>query len=174
MVLSGEILEDIQQSLFKYISGTTYTARGTTGIYETHFPGVKYQLSYPDDLLILGLPTLAIEEPDLSPANVITFGDQPYREAEVNFTIYGFAGSNKTNAGWNKRERERMRGDLWGLLTNVESGEYLQVYDYSGGTKAAVYKIDVRDVRTNIINSQSSVLADKYRFVVDFSARVLI
>lgn len=174
MILSGEFIEDVTQSIFKYISGTTYTARGVTGIYESHYSDIKYVLSYPDDLETLNLPVIAIEEPDVGSAEVFTFGGQPYQEVNLSYSIYGFAGSSKTNVGLNKRERERMRGDLWGLLTNVESGEYVQIYDYASDTKAPTYKIDIVNVTTNIINSQSAVLADKYKFIINFDARVFI
>jgi len=176
MILSGEFIENCLQSLFKYISGTTYTARGSTGILQTFYPAITYGVGYPDDLEKLVIPHIAIQEPDFTTPVDMTIGGQIWQEVNIPFTIYGFAGTQPTNPGLCRRERMRMASDIYGICNNFESGiAYFPVYDFASNNKGTQDgSAEITDVRIINVDGQTGVVTDKYKFICDLNVRVLV
>ena len=174
MNTSGEFIEDITQSLFRYVSGTEYTARGVTGILGQIYSGIHYTLSFPDDFEAMKLPTLAFEEPIVNSPVTITFGGQPIQEVSMTYVIYGFAGSSE-DVGTNRRERIRLMSDVCGLLYGIEDGtKYISIYDYASGSKNYLGKVEIQNVTSRTINPTSALDADKYRFVIDVDIKTFV
>jgi len=154
-------LTNVYRSVYKFLSETAYTKDADTEILSQHFSGLNILSEYPQDLMILSLPSIALSAPEEGGVEDPYFGDAyAYR---YEFSIYGFAGG-KTDDADNILLRDEMRNDIKRLL----EGSSIPIWSFPDLT--VLGNMEVLDVTSRHLPPISqTIAADRFKFVVDFA-----
>lgn len=159
-------------SLFRYLVEVEYIVGVTTAKLTVHHSQLEVKAGYPDDLAQVSKPRLALVTPwDMKPG-AIFYGSQ-LREDEFPFALYGFvagltAAANQLDAA-NRLYRDRLFNDVYQLLSGDASDAGFKLYDEA--SKAEIGAVELYDVKGRLLlNANSQLDADRFRFVVEGSA----
>jgi len=163
-------ITNITQSLYYFLNNETYTKSGLTQTLKQHFndPQLDIILGYPTSLQELLLPTIALVEQPVNNKKSTTFRDQ-YDEISYLFNIYGFCGGEQSEE-INKYQRDVLCNDVRTLL---EETEYIDIYNVSNPPIISdfvtpITDVDVLNVKSRNIPPTGVLVADRYRFMIDF------
>lgn len=161
---------NIIQSLYHFLNNETYIKAGVTKTLKGHFsdPALEIVLGFPQALSEVVLPTLALVMQPISEKNVTTFVNQ-YDSIIYPFIIYGFCGGEQSFEA-NQLQRDYLCDNVRTLL---EETDYINVYSISDPVIAADFNtvltdVAVQNVASRNINPTGPLVADRYRFQIDF------
>ncbi len=164
-------LQDVIQSLFYFLNTETYTKSSVTQTLKQHFsdPQLDIILGFPPSLAELTLPTIALVAQPIGPKKTTTFREQ-YDELIYPFNLHGFCGGEQSYEA-NQRQRDNLANDLFTLLQETE---YINIYSVSDPPIAANFvtaatDAEVLDVKSRNLPPTGVHVADRYRFLIEFS-----
>lgn len=162
------IIPNVNQSVFYWLTSVTYSKGSTTGTLKTHFSDLNMKLGFPSALDALSLPTISLVQEPLPEQDDSIFGE--YRKMlEFSFSIYGFCGSSEQD-GDNKYNRDKLKNDIRFLL---ENSYFINVYDFpeSGAPdfNTILTDMDISNIKCRNIPPTGPNKVDRYRFIVDFT-----
>jgi len=130
MTLTVESNEsNIFRSVYNYLSRVEYAKGGTTQKLTAHYSGLSFGIGFPDDIVALSLPHIAIENTMTDPAVLITIGKEYYSESYI-YSLFGFAGG-QVSHGLNELQKAQLRNDIKELF---QRNILITVYDYATDT----------------------------------------
>lgn len=163
-------LTNIVQSLYYFLNNQTYTKAGVTKTLKGHFnePQLDIILGFPPALNELILPTIALVMQPIEPKIVNCIANQ-YDELVYSFNIYGFCGGEQSFES-NQKQRDTISNDIRCLL---EETDYINIYSVADPPIATNFVTPLTDVLIQNVRSQNLLptgilVADRYRFVIDF------
>ena len=117
----------------------------------------------------ISFPTISLEAESRLPGVVETFSPT-WKPVTFACSVYGFAGGESTEPG-NKKLRDNLTNDIHALLEDTEIIDF-----YSDAPTYAVTDgvIEISEVVSRSIPQVGELLAEKYRFIVDFNASLTI
>ena len=161
---------NIVQSLHYFLNNETYIKSGFTKTLRGHFndPQLDIILGFPQALQQLILPTLALVMQPISAKGTTTLREQ-YDEKVYSFNIYGFCGGEQSYE-LNQLQRDKLANDA---LTLLEETEYINIYSVSdppvtSDFVSATTDCEIRNVRCRTLNPTGILIADRYRFLIEF------
>lgn len=161
---------NITQSLYYFLNYTTYTKNSVTQTLKQHFsdPPLDIILGFPPALQELQLPTIALVAQPIGSKETTSLREQ-YDTIIYPYSIYGFCGGEQSFES-NERQRDDLCNDVRTLL---EETEYINIYSVSDPPVAAnfvtaVTDVDVLNVRSRNLPPTGVIVADRYRFMIDF------
>ncbi len=164
-------LTNVIQSLYYFLNQGTYTKGVTTQTLKQHFsdPQLDIILGFPPSLTELVLPTIALVSQPIGPKKTTTFREQ-YEELIYPFNLYGFCGGEQSYES-NQRQRDNLANDLFTLLQETE---YIDIYSVSDPPVVANFvtastDAEVLDVKSRNLPPTGVHVADRYRFLIEFS-----
>jgi hypothetical protein len=166
---SDDILYNSTKSLWDFLINTKLKKGGVEKTLLAWYvsPLLQIILDFPD-LEGLSLPTLALQWVNNPLSGQIFYGGNQGKD--YFFTLWGFSGGDTTEAK-NKVQRDKLIGDTLSLLEETA----IPVYSWNGATKGA--EIGTAQVMGGIsarsIPKSGQTEAEKYRFSITFTARIL-
>jgi hypothetical protein len=175
VLLIERTLPNIMHSIFKWTQEIRYGVGSGEGTLKDFFgqgshgePGLVFQVGYPDDLVKLVGPTLALAGPLHVDEGEQLYGD-PLSPTEmiVDLNWFGFVlkrGSDQQN----KVFRDRLMNDIYMLYAHVASSEGIPLYDAETHEEVGAIEVTNARARTVPVNA-IDVEADRYKWVLDFT-----
>ena len=161
---------NILQSLFYFLNHETYTRDSTTQTLKQHFnePPLDIVLGFPPALQEVVLPTIALVIQPTTEKVTTSLRDQ-YDEKIYRFNIYGFCGGEQSYES-NQIQRDKLANDITTLLEEVE---YVNIYNVSDSPTASDFNsvltdCEIRTVKCRNLNPTGILVADRYRFLIEF------
>ena len=161
---------NIIQSVYYFLSNETYTKNSSTKTLKGHFsdPQLDIVLGFPPSLQEITLPTIALIMQPMSEKTTTSLRDQ-YDEKIYRFNIYGFCGGEQAYES-NQLQRDKLANDI---VTLLEETEYVNIYSVSDSPVAsdfvtALTDCDIENVRCRNLNPTGILVADRYRFLIEF------
>ena len=161
---------NIVQSLYYFLNNETYIKAGSTKTLKGHFnePLLEIVLGFPPALNEITLPTLALVMQPIAEKDVTTFVDQ-YSALTYQFILYGFCGGEQSFES-NQLQRDYLCNDCRTLL---EETDYINIYSVSDPPIASDFNtvltdVLVQNVTSRNINPTGPLVADRYRFMIEF------
>lgn len=161
---------NITQSLYYFLNNETYIKDNLTKTLKQHFndPQLDIVLGFPQALQDLVLPTIALVAQPIPAKETTSLRDQ-YDEKIYPFNIYGFCGGEQSYE-INQKQRDKLSNDLVTLLEEIE---YMNIYSVSDPPVAADFvtpltDVEIRNVRCRNLNPTGILVADRYRFLLEF------
>ena len=160
-------IPDLNWSLRKWLETLQYAVGSTTGTLKTHFAGLTIRAAYPDDLIAIKTPVLALVGGD-SQSGQDFFGEE-ITETLHQFSIFGFV-AGQGGDGQNRAYRDRLVSDLFMLLQGTAGSEGIDLYSQANPVSViGSFEVDTQTVRVRLIPSNAPIVeADKYKFVCEF------
>lgn len=164
-------ITNVIHSTYYFLNTEAYTKGGVTKTLKQHFsdPQLDIILGFPPALQQLALPTIAIVSQPIPEIRGTTFRDQ-YDETIYSFNIYGFCGGEQSYEA-NQLQRDYLSNDVRELL---EGMEYINIYSVSDPPQASDFVTPLTDaevmgVRSRNLSPTGVLIADRYRFLIEFS-----
>lgn len=164
MVKSDRILYNLSSSIGDYLQNTEIEVSGSSKLLSELYSGLTIVISYPD-LEQVDVPCLAIEFVSSNPLASGEYGNRQI--ASYFFSIYGFAGSENTDAK-NKSQRDKLISDVESLFEDA----VIPIYEWTDGVKGS--KIG----EATVVALSSSKLPEgitqkeRYRFLTNIEVEV--
>lgn len=170
--------EDILYSVFKWAREQSYTVGATTGPLTTHHTGLVIRPGFPDDLVTLAAPTLALTGPTAIQPGDDFFGGSV---AEDIYTLswFGFIVGQGSDVS-HRAYRDRLMNDVVQLLRRAASEEGVDLYSAADGTRVTdavegdatieVTRVDARLVPVNA----PELDVERYKFVCDCDVAIMV
>lgn len=161
---------NILQSLYYFLNNETYTKAGSTKTLKSHFndPQLEIIMGFPPSLKDVTLPTIAIVMSPIAEKSVNAYVNQ-YDGIIYSFSIYGFCGGEQSFE-MNQLQRDYLSNDI---KTLFEETDYINIYSVSdppilSNFSTVLTDVLVQNVQSRDLNPTGPLVADRYRFVVDF------
>ena len=129
MAKSDRILYNLTSSIGYYLQNTELEVSGSNKLLSELYSGLSIMASYPD-LEEMEAPCLAVDFVSNNPLTEGEYGDR--EKASYTYTIYGFAGSENTDAE-NKSQRDKLISDVESLLEDA----VIPIYEWTDGVKGS-------------------------------------
>lgn len=171
MLVVQRSLQNVQFSLFRFLNENVYTVGVTNGTLKQHFADLMIMSAYPDDLMRVRVPTLALGGLEAAEAEPAFFGGGPtvgetYKSIGVTYRIplYGFVMGRGSDAK-NKAYRDRLMSDLYELFVQQCSDEGLDFYDAESKVLQEAGGLELTTARARMLPANApEIEADRYKF----------
>jgi len=130
---------NIFRSIHNYLSRVKYTKGGNTKRLTGFYSGLNFGIGFPDDIIALSLPHIAIVNSMVSPSELVTIGKEYYSEPYL-YSLFGFAGGEGSH-GLNELQKFDLRNDVKELFSR---DVVIIIYDYSTDTSLGTISNDPR------------------------------
>lgn len=161
---------NVIQSLYYFLNNETYTKANVTKTLKGHFsdPALDIVLGFPPALNEVILPTIALVA-QLIDAKIVTTYVNQYDQLLYPFNLYGFCGGEQSFEA-NEKQRDYLCNDVRTLLEEVD---YINIYSVSDTPQAsdfvtALTDAEVLNVRSRNLPPTGVLVADRYRFLIEF------
>lgn len=157
---------DIAFSVFRFLRETQYAVGAQTAKLTGHFAGLTLLPAYPDDLLKISTPVLALAAADSVMEAQDYFGEE-LEEDLYTATLFGFVVGQGNDAA-NKRYRDRLLNDCVQLLRRVAQIEGIPLFDHASQAEKDGQTIEVLNVRGRLIPANApEIEVERYKFLVE-------
>jgi len=169
-------LPNIVSSVLKYLKETQYTVGSDTKVLAGpggFFTDLLLFPAYPDDLVKLKTPVLALGTTELSRFDPDVYGSATFG-LSLRLPLYGFVCNQKNAAGQvsdaaNKAYRDKLMSDLVELFAQDASNIGITLYD--AVSKQEVGEIEIVHVAARALPVNApNIDADRYKFLVEIDA----
>jgi len=165
-------LQNIQFSLFRFLNTNTYSVENqltnvvTTGTLKQFFTDLMIRAEYPDDLMKITVPTLALGGLEVAEAEPDFFGAALFG-ATYRVPLYGFVTGRGSDAQ-NKAYRDRLMSDLYEIFVHQCGDEGFDFYDADSKVLQEAGGLEVTTARARMIPANApTVPADRYKFLME-------
>lgn len=171
MIVVQRSLQNVQFSLFRFLSTNVYTVGSTNATLKQHFSDLMIMSSYPDDLTRVSVPTLALGGLEVADAEPAFFGTGPtfgetYRDLGVTYRIplYGFVMGRGSDAK-NKAYRDKLMSDLFEIFSVQCTDEGFDFYDADTKVLQEAGGLELINARARMLPANApDIEADRYKF----------
>lgn len=163
---------DVMHSVVKWTKERTYTVAGVTKTLASRFSELEIVAGYPDELMTITKPTLAVAGPGDMVRDQAFFGGpaegQVSETDRILLSWFGFVvgrGSDQLN----KKYRDELMNDLYLLLVSDAGDVGITLYD--AVTKEEIGAVEVENVHARLVPVNAPTIeVDRYKFVVNAEA----
>lgn len=156
---------NIMFSLHKWLREIQYKVGLVTGGLQDHHAGLKIRSGFPDDLVAIDAPTLAVSGLDTVPGDEL-YGDD-INEDIFPCAIYGFVVRQVDEAA-HRIYRDRLSNDVFQLFRRVADVKGIPLYDHASKLEIADGRLEVLRPRKRIIpGTEIEMPVVRYRFVIE-------
>lgn len=172
MITVQRSIQNVMFSLFRFLNENEYqvenqsTSVVTTGTLKDFFPDLIIRSAYPDDLMTVNVPTLALGGVEVAEANDDFFGSALFG-ATFRVPLYGFIAGRGSDAK-NKVYRDKLMSDLYELFVQQCGDEGFDFYDAETKILQEAGGLEVIAARTRLIPANAPTIeADRYKFQME-------
>lgn len=157
---------DVAYSVFRFFQETTYTIGADTKTLRGHFANLAIVPAYPDDLVALASPTLALAVADGVREEQDFYGEAIAEDVYM-LTAFGFVLGQGSDAA-NRRYRDRLLNDVVQLLRRVAQTEGVPLYDHATGAANGSNTLEVLNIRGRLVPANApEIEAERYKLIVE-------